>query len=82
MLYDIRPFSILMWYVSDPFLQFVTLVAFSKFFGAFIITIFGFKLKILRKKNNIGFPKKEETSKKFILSNYVKMSYGLGKLLE
>ena len=36
-----------MWYVFTPFLQGFTSVAFSKCFGAFIVTIVGFTLKIL-----------------------------------
>ena len=66
-----------MLYVLTPFLQVVTSVAFSKCFGAFIITIAGFTLKILKK--SIKFPKKLVSSKNFFSAAMRKMlSYGLG----
>ena len=71
LLYDVRSFRILKWSVSTSFLQVFTSVAFSKYFGAFIITIVGFTLKIL-KKNHLNFPNELVLTKKFIFSNHGK----------
>ena len=62
-----------LWLLRDKlwFLQVINSVAFSKCFSAFIITIVGFKLKIL-KKNHLNFPKKLLSNKNVFSSNYGK----------
>ena len=51
---------------------------FSKCFGVLIVTVVGFTLKILKKKN-LNFPKKLVLSKKIIFNNhgkYVVLCFG------
>ena len=50
-LYDVKSFTILIWYVSIPLLQVVVWVAFSKCFNAFINTIVVFMLKNTERKS-------------------------------
>ena len=52
---------------------------FSKCFGVFIVSVVEFTLKILKKKNNLNFPKKLVLSKKIIFNNhgkYVVLCFG------
>ena len=56
-------------YVSIPFLQVVTLVAFGRCFGALIATIVGFTMKTLKKKS-FKLIKKLVLRKKFVFSNH------------
>ena len=60
-------------YVLTPFLQVVSSLAFSKCFGAFIVTIVVSTFKILKKKKKkSNFPNELVLSKKFIFSNHGK----------